>query len=117
MARMMGGHEPGGSAMARDTGMPAGGTFARHMNDSDALLWNIERDPVLRSTITAIAVLDREPDWDRLRERVAHAVDEVPRLRERVIVPPLHLGPPRWVADPGFDLDFHLRRARPPAPG
>jgi len=97
--------------------MPAGGTFARHMNDSDALLWNIERDPVLRSTITAIAVLDREPDWDRLRERVAHAVDEVPRLRERVIVPPLHLGPPRWVADSGFDLDFHLRRARPPAPG
>jgi WS/DGAT/MGAT family acyltransferase len=103
--------------MARDTATAAGGTFARHMNDSDALLWNIERDPVLRSTITAIAVLDREPDWDRLRDRVAHAVDEVPRLRERVVVPPLHLGPPRWVTDPGFDLDFHLRRARPPAPG
>jgi diacylglycerol O-acyltransferase len=104
--------------MGRDAATSAvGGGFTAHMNDSDALLWNIERDPVLRSTIIAVAILDREPDWERLRDRVERAACEIPRLHERVLVPPLQLGPPRWVDDPGFDLAFHLRRARPPAPG
>ena len=35
------------------------------MSDADALLWNIEKDPLLRSTITAIALFDRPPDRDR----------------------------------------------------
>jgi len=28
--------------------------FEHRMSDSDALMWNIERDPVLRSTITGL---------------------------------------------------------------
>ena len=43
--------------------------FARHMSDEDALMWNIEKDPVLRSTIVAVGVLDQPPDWQRLRAR------------------------------------------------
>ena len=35
--------------------------FPDHMGASDAVLWDIEKDPVLRSTITAIAILDRAP--------------------------------------------------------
>jgi len=87
-----------------------------HMSASDAVLWDIEKDPVLRSTITAIAILDRAPDWDRLVERIDYASRVIPRLRQRVIVPPMRIGPPRWVVDPGFDLTYHLRRTsvRPP---
>lgn len=87
------------------------------MSDADALLWNIEKDPALRSTITALAVLDRAPDWDRLVDKVDRATRLIPTLRQRVVVPPLRVGPPRWTFDAHFDLDYHLRRVRAPAPG
>jgi WS/DGAT/MGAT family acyltransferase len=91
--------------------------FDVHMTDSDALLWNIEKDPALRSTITAMAVLDRSPAWDRLAQTVERATRAIPRLRQRVVVPPLRIGPPRWVVDAQFDLGYHLRRVRAPEPG
>ena len=40
------------------------------MSDADALMWNIEKDPQLRSTIVAVMVLDQVPDWPALRERI-----------------------------------------------
>lgn len=93
------------------------GSFTDCMSNSDALMWNIERDPALRTTIIAVAVLDRAPEWARVRERVARVTRAVPRLRQRVVAPPMRLGPPQWVDDPQFDLDYHLRRvvAAPPA--
>lgn len=87
------------------------------MSPSDAVMWDIEKDPVLRSTIAAVALLDRAPDWDRLIERIERGTCIVPRLRQRVIVPPLRVGAPRWVTDADFDLDYHLRRVRCPEPG
>ena len=43
--------------------------FTRHMSDEDALMWHIEKDPILRSTIVAVALFDRPPDFERLRAR------------------------------------------------
>jgi WS/DGAT/MGAT family acyltransferase len=34
-----------------------------------------------------------------------------------VLEPALPVGPPAWVPDSGFDLDYHLRRTRLPEPG
>ena len=84
---------------------------------SDAVLWDLDRDPVLRSTITAIAVLDRPPDWDRLRDRIERATYLVPELRRHVEPPRFGIGPPRWIEDVDLDLDVHLRRIRAPEPG
>jgi diacylglycerol O-acyltransferase / wax synthase len=80
-------------------------------------MWNIEKDPVLRSTIVAMAVFERAPDWNRLRSRIDRATRLIPRFRQRVLSPPLRLGPPRWTVEPTFDLDFHLRRMRLPERG
>jgi len=91
--------------------------FTHHMSDEDALMWHIEKDPILRSTILAVAVFDRPPDWQRLRARVERATRVIPRLRQRVQSPPFRLGPPRWAVEPTFDLDFHLRRLRLTPPG
>jgi diacylglycerol O-acyltransferase / wax synthase len=77
---------------------------------SDALLWNIERDPCLRTTIMAVSVLDRAPDWGVLTARVAEACELIPRLRQRVVAAPFGLGAPRWQFDEQFDLAYHLRR-------
>ena len=92
-------------------------TFDRFMGDSDGIMWTIERDPNLRSTITVVFLLDRAPDWERLRHRLETATHQIPRLRQRVVEIPLRLAPPRWVTDGGFDLDYHARRIVAPAPG
>lgn len=79
------------------------------MNDSDALMWSIEADPLLRSTIIAIAVLDRSPDPDRLWDKIERGSRDIPRLRQRAVTPPWRVAPPRWVVDPNFDLRYHVR--------
>jgi WS/DGAT/MGAT family acyltransferase len=91
--------------------------FERRMSDADALMWGIEKDPLLRSTITAVSLFDRPPDPARLRERVERGTRLIPRLRQRVASAPLVTSPPRWVVDPNFDLDYHLRCVAAPAPG
>jgi WS/DGAT/MGAT family acyltransferase len=83
----------------------------------EALMWTVERDPVLRSSFLNLTLLDRAPDYDRFHARMANAVRGLPRLRQRVELAPLPLSPPEWVDDPEFDLGYHLRRVALPAPG
>jgi WS/DGAT/MGAT family acyltransferase len=83
--------------------------FEHRMSDADALMWTIEKDPLLRSTITAIAIFDRPPDPAQVTEALDRATRLVPRLRQRVVSNPLSIAPPRWEVDPRFDLDYHLR--------
>jgi WS/DGAT/MGAT family acyltransferase len=91
--------------------------FEHRMSDSDALMWTIEKDPLLRSTITAIALLDQAPDRSRVRDKVERGLRMIPRLRQRAATPPLRVAPPQWVVDPHFDLDYHLRFVRCPGDG
>ena len=86
--------------------------FEPRMSDADALMWSIEKDPLLRSTITTVMVLDRAPDRDRLTRRMERASRVVPRLRQRVLGHPMSIAPPRWEIDPNFDLSYHLRWMR-----
>ncbi len=81
-------------------------------------MWNIEKDPVLRSTILAVAIFDSVPDWERLRRRIDRTTllhPEAPPARacRRRSGSRRRAGPP----SPTFDLDFHLRRARLAGPG
>lgn len=87
-----------------------------HVRATDAFTLRMERDPLLRSTITALAVLDRAPDWGRLVERVERATRLVPSFRARLVPSPLGVAPPGWVLDPDFDLSWHLRHVQAPAP-
>ena len=48
-----------------------------------------------------------------IRSRVHH----LPRLRQRLLYPPLGLGTPFWVDHREFDLNRHVSRASLPAPG
>jgi diacylglycerol O-acyltransferase / wax synthase len=91
--------------------------FDRKMSDAEGLMWRLEKDPHLSSTFANVTLLDRPPDFDRLRRRMDRAVLAVPRLRQRVHPSPANLAPPVWVDDPDFDLDLHLRRIALPKPG
>jgi len=81
-------------------------------------MWTVERDPILRSSFLSLTLLEGSPDFDRFRQRMAAAVETLPRLRQRVRGgSPLQLSWPEWVDDGSFDLDYHVRRVALPKPG
>ncbi|MFM9035371.1 MAG: wax ester/triacylglycerol synthase family O-acyltransferase [Mycobacterium sp.] len=83
----------------------------------DLLMHRGEANPRTRSGIMALEILDRTPDWDRFRSLFENASRKVLRLRQKVVMPTLPTAPARWVVDPDFNLDFHVRRVRVPHPG
>src|ERR1700728_3612911 len=83
----------------------------------DYLMHRGEANPRTRSGIMALELLDTTPDWDRFRSRFENASRRVLRLRQKVVVPTLPTAAPRWVVDPDFNLDFHVRRMRVAEPG
>src|SRR5512145_1773688 len=84
--------------------------LASRMLPSDALFWYAEEAlPHFRCTIAGLYVLDRVPDAQRLDAALESAIALVPRLRQRVLAVPLHLGLPEWADDPHLDRRYHLR--------
>ncbi len=80
-------------------------------NPSDTTLWEIERDPRLRTTIVVVLELDRPIEVGRLRNDLDATTTLVPRLRQRVVTMPGGLGTPRWDDDPRFSIDDHRSNA------
>ncbi len=87
------------------------------LNALDQLLHRGEANPRTRSGIMGLELLDTTPDWERFRARLEHASRKVLRLRQKVVMPTLPTASPRWIVDPDFNLDFHVRRMRVPEPG
>src|SRR6202142_2911466 len=93
------------------------GGLSDELGPVDYLLHRGEANPRTRSGIMALEILDTTPDWDRFRTRFENASRRALRLRQKVVVPTLPTAAPRWVVDPDFNLDFHVRRMRVAEPG
>ncbi|HRE00589.1 MAG TPA: wax ester/triacylglycerol synthase family O-acyltransferase, partial [Ilumatobacteraceae bacterium] len=91
--------------------------FDTRMSDAEGLMWRLEKDPYLSSTVGNVTILDRAPDFERLVRRMEVATALVPRLRQRVHVAPANVSPPVWVDDSNFDIRFHVRHIALPKPG
>jgi hypothetical protein len=87
------------------------------MTEAEALRWRGEQHPRHSATQSLLLILDTAPDRARFQAVHERAVRLLPRLRARVQESVVPVGPPRWVTDPHFDLDYHVRRVRLPAPG
>jgi WS/DGAT/MGAT family acyltransferase len=87
--------------------------MGEYLTGTDAFMWSLGGDPVLRSTIVTLIEFERTPDWQLVADRFDQISRSVPRFRQRVVrsIPPL---PPRWEFDPDFDLGFHLHRLTGP---
>jgi diacylglycerol O-acyltransferase len=57
------------------------------------------------------------PDAEDFLAHIRSRVHQLPRLRQRLLYPPLKLGTPFWVDHPAFDIHQHVRRTALPAPG
>lgn len=88
--------------------------YSARMNDQDALMWHIERDPLLRSTMVGVMTFDRSPDAGRLEIALANLLAAMPRLKQLAEPDALAIAPPRWEPDPSFDLGFHVHRVSLP---
>jgi diacylglycerol O-acyltransferase / wax synthase len=91
-------------------------TFDPEVREADAFALRMAADPLLRSTIVAVAVLDTTPAWDVLVDRFERASRLAPAFRSVLAEPPLRLGPLRWIPDADFELSWHLRRMGAPSP-
>jgi len=69
--------------------------------------------------VGGLMTFDNTPgfDADRFVVQIGERLAGVPRYRQKIREVPVHLGLPVWVDDPGFELDYHVRRSALPAPG
>lgn len=89
----------------------------RPLTDLETLLWDMEqRNPLLRATITVVALLDASPGIDHLRDRVEVLTAHVPRLRDRIVPGPTPMAKPVWVTDDAYDPTWHVRTVAAPEP-
>jgi len=87
------------------------------LSAQDASFLEIE-DEVSHMHIGSVGIFEGPaPTRDEFRAAVAAKLDLVPRYRQKVRYPPFHVGPPVWIEDGHFNLDYHLRRTALAAPG
>jgi WS/DGAT/MGAT family acyltransferase len=68
--------------------------------------------------IGGVAVFEGPPPSES--ELLAHIdtrLGLVPRYRQKIATPPAGLGRQRWIDDPRFNLEYHVRQTALPAPG
>ena len=71
--------------------------------------------------VNGLMIFERpSPDYDpyaAVYAKYASLVGQLEPLRRRLVEVPFGLDHPYWVADPGFDLDFHIRELHLAPPG
>lgn len=89
------------------------------MSPLDAAFLELEdADPHASLAIASIAVFEGPtPSHDEFSKAIAGRLPLVARYRQKVRRVPFDLGLPVWVDDPHFELSYHIRNARLPAPG
>ncbi len=91
------------------------GTMDR-LKPLDAMFIEAEdQDENTSMAIASIAVFEGPaPSHKEVLALVADRLPLVPRYRQKLRSVPFRLGRPVWVADPDFDLRYHIRRTALP---
>jgi len=110
---------PGGSAcgglQSLSENIP--GVSDDRLSGLDASFLALERGPAHMHVASTLVFEGPAPDYLELKRHVAARLDLVPRFRQRLRFVPLSQGRPRWVDDPHFNLEYHLRHTALPEPG
>ncbi len=83
------------------------------LSPQDARILALESPTIAGHTCKTV-IAERPPGVDdvvaALRASVAARAGRVPRVRQRVVPTPLHVAPPAWIDDPGFDVARQVTR-------
>ena len=77
--------------------------------------------PTTFGHVSGLGIYERPSEefdpYEEVSARFASLVGEVEPLRRRLVEVPFDLDHPYWIADPDFDLDFHIRHMSLAPPG
>ena len=83
----------------------------------DASFLHIESDTAHMHVAGVMLFEGSPPEHEELVEALQRKMHLVPRYRQKLAFVPFGQGRPRWVDDPHFNLDYHVRVTALPAPG
>lgn len=92
-------------------------TFPDELEAIDYLMLRSEADPRTRNPTLGIITLEGTPSLAKVRREYDRASRSFIRLRQHVVIPSLPITNPRWVVDPDFDINYHVRTVALSAPG
>ena len=95
-------------------------TYGRHLDRLTAVDASFLSNEGSASHMHVGAILIFEgppPRYVDLVEHVRGRLDQVPRFRQKLVVPPLEAGRPLWADDVNFNLTYHIRHTALPEPG
>lgn len=95
--------------------MPAP-VLSRRLSGIDAAFLYLERKEIPLH-IAGVCVFDAEIPFAEFMAAIDSKLHLLPRYRQVVADPPMHLGYPTWEDDPHFSIKHHIFRARVAAPG
>ncbi|HEX8101100.1 MAG TPA: wax ester/triacylglycerol synthase family O-acyltransferase [Solirubrobacteraceae bacterium] len=87
------------------------GPGENRLSPADRASLQAERGPI-NMAVAGVLVFEPGLTFERVAARVAERLHLVPRYRQKLDEAPLGLAQPTWIDDAGFDLHWHLRRAR-----
>ncbi len=82
----------------------------------DHMMFRADSQASTRTSMTSVEIFDKAPEWERLRDEMERGTRVALRMRQKVVEPLTPVTQPRWVIDPSFDLDYHMRHIALPAP-
>jgi WS/DGAT/MGAT family acyltransferase len=83
----------------------------------DSSFLHLERGPAHMHVASTSIFEGPPPDYIELRAHINSRLHLVPRFRQKLRFVPLGQGRPKWVDDPHFNIEYHLRHTALPSPG
>ncbi|MGQ0845716.1 MAG: wax ester/triacylglycerol synthase domain-containing protein [Sporichthyaceae bacterium] len=87
------------------------------MSELESTMWRANRHPYNSTQGSVLQILAGVPRPDQIHRWHEYWLARFPRFRQRVVEPALNTGPPVWVDDADFDVDYHVRILALPEPG
>jgi diacylglycerol O-acyltransferase / wax synthase len=95
-------------------------SYVKQLSGLDSAFLDLEDDHQFLH-VSQLLILERPnadfepyPAW---RRQLADRLHQLEPLRRRLVEVPFGLDHPYWIADPDFDIDFHVRHSAVPPPG
>jgi diacylglycerol O-acyltransferase / wax synthase len=83
----------------------------------DSAFLHLERGPAHMHVGGTMIFEGPAPEYEEFQQAISERLHLVPRFRQKVRFVPLGQGRPKWVDDPHFNLDYHVRHTALPPPG
>jgi diacylglycerol O-acyltransferase / wax synthase len=90
---------------------------SNRLSGLDTSFLHLEQGPAHMHVASTTVFEGPTPGYDELCEHIRSRLHLVPRFRQKLRMVPFGQGRPKWVDDPQFNLEYHIRHSALPSPG